>query len=63
MMSAESSSSNGSSGRYRIEGNWLILNRDDGIEARQYIYTIGPPLGPGEKLEFINIGDSLYSLE
>jgi hypothetical protein len=61
--SSFASSTDGSSGRYRIEGNWLILTRDDGIEARKYIHTGAVPVTPNEKVEYLYIGDSLYALK
>jgi hypothetical protein len=61
--SSYASNTDGSSGRYRIEGNWLILTRDDGIEARKYIHTGAVPVTPNEKVEYIYIGDNLYALK
>ncbi len=54
-------SSSVSKGRYRIEGNWLILIRDNGVEARQYIYNSVTDGSAGESMKFVYIGDSLYS--
>jgi hypothetical protein len=61
--SSSSSSSKDNSGRYRIEGNWLILTNDDGAEVRKFIHLGGEELKPNEKPEYIYIGDSLYALK
>jgi hypothetical protein len=57
-----SNNSNGASeGRYRIEGNWLVLTTNDGREARQFIHVGMEDTPRGTSPEFLYIGNDLYS--
>jgi hypothetical protein len=65
VMGASSNNNNQSStGRYRIDGNWLVLTTSDGREARVFVHTGGADDTPrNQSPEYLHIDGSLYSRE
>jgi hypothetical protein len=58
--SASNFDANNAVGKYRIDGNWLILTRNDGAEIRQFIYTSNANLMPGKSPGLIYINEEDY---
>jgi hypothetical protein len=64
MGSSSNNNSQSSTGRYRIDGNWLILTSTDGREARVFVHTGGSDSTPrAQSPEFLYIDGELYSRE
>jgi hypothetical protein len=59
--SSSSGTDQASRGRYRIDGNWLVLTNSDGREVREFIHMGFEELPQGQSPPYIYIGGELYS--
>jgi hypothetical protein len=61
MGSASSTRDQASAGRYRIDGNWLVMTTSDGRVARVFIHLSGQDRVANQSPEFVYIDGSLYA--